>query len=310
MHTRTIDRDTFTVPGAGEYDTTRASLKIQDGCDLMCTFCLIPFARGHERSRDFDDLTRQARDLAARGHREIVLTGVNIGRYRDGRRTLMDVIDGLELIAGLDRIRISSIEPTTIPDALLDRMADSSKVCRHLHVPLQSGDDAILGAMKRRYTADDYAAFVERAAARVPGLAVGTDVMVGFPGETEAAFERTVRLATELPFSYLHVFSYSERPGTAASRLLGAVPSSVIAARSRALSDLSRARRLAFYRGFEGRDIDVLFEKSRERGWQTGLTDNFIRVGVRTDRTLTGERHAVRITGVMDGLAVGTLRDA
>ncbi|HZS11752.1 MAG TPA: tRNA (N(6)-L-threonylcarbamoyladenosine(37)-C(2))-methylthiotransferase MtaB [Nitrospirales bacterium] len=251
LHTRTIDRETFTVPGAGEYDTTRASLKVQDGCDFMCAFCLIPFARGHERSRDVDDILREARALAARGHRELVLTGVNIGRYREGGRTLLDVIDRLETIAGLDRIRVSSIEPTTIPDALLDRMVGSSKLCRHLHVPLQSGDDGILSSMKRRYTVAEYAAFVERAAARVPDIAIGTDVMVGFPGETEAAFERTVRLSNDLPFSYLHVFSYSERPGTAANRLPDTVPSSIIAARSRTVSDISRAKRLAFYRRFE-----------------------------------------------------------
>ena len=185
LHTKTLDRDDFVLDGTGDYDSTRANLKIQDGCNFMCSFCLIPLARGRERSRKMDDAIREAEALAARGHREVVLTGVNIGRYEQDGRPLLELIRQLERIAGLDRIRISSIEPTTIPDELLDYMATSSKLCRHLHLPLQSGNDDMLRMMNRRYTIRDYAAFVDKAMRRIPDLALGTDLLVGFPGETD-----------------------------------------------------------------------------------------------------------------------------
>src|SRR5262249_2991450 len=157
-------------------------LKIQEGCDFVCAFCIIPRSRGRARSRDFADLVREARALAALGHREVVLTGVNIGTYQNGARTLGDEIRALEDIEGLDRIRVSSIEPTTIDDAILDLMASGGKLCPYLHVPLQSGDDAVLSGMRRRYGAADYRGFLNRAEECVRGITFGTDVIVGFPG--------------------------------------------------------------------------------------------------------------------------------
>ena len=307
LHTRTVSRDDFTIEGIGEYQETRANLKVQDGCNFMCSFCIIPFSRGHERSRRPDDILREAEGLVTRGHREVVVTGVNVGRYRCEGLTLADVIRRLEAVPGLDRIRISSIEPTTISDELLERMAGPSKLCRYLHVPLQSGDDGILQAMNRRYTAGEYARFIEKAVRTVPDLGLGTDLMVGFPGEADSAFANTRALATDLPFAYFHVFSYSPRRGTAAAKLPGAVPSPTIKARSEELCALSRAKRLKFYHRFVGQTVSVLFETRHRSGLFTGLTDNYIRVGVPTDEDLSNQIRLVHLTGTTDGLAVGAL---
>ncbi len=307
LHTKTLNRDDFVLDGAGDYDSKRANLKIQDGCNFMCSFCLIPFARGHERSRRMDDTVREAEALVARGHRELVLTGVNIGRYTQDGSSLLDLIQRLEHITGLERIRISSIEPTTVPDDLLEHMATSTKLCRHLHLPLQSGDDGILQAMNRRYSVSDYAKFVEKAMRTVPDLGLGTDVLIGFPGESDAQFANTLAAATDLPFSYLHVFSYSKRPGTAAVRMADAVPSATVKARSRILAELSRAKRMAFYQRYVGSTVDVLFETKDDAGRWTGLTGNYMRVGVTADNDLTNSLRRVAIEGTMDGLAVGRM---
>lgn len=307
IHTRTIEHEDFVVEGVGSYATTRANLKIQDGCQFMCAFCLIPFARGRERSRKLDDVLREAEALAERGHRELVLTGVNIGRYRDGEVDLLGLIQHLENIPGIDRIRISSIEPTTIPDGLLEHMADSPKLCRHLHVPVQSGDDRILKAMNRRYSCLEYRMEIERAVARVPGLCVGTDVLVGFPGEDDRAFANTKALVEDVPFAYLHVFPYSKRPGTAAARLSGIIPSPVIKTRSRELIELSRQKRGIFYQRFIGHRVSVLFEsRQADRLW-VGLTDQYVRVGVPSSLELSNTLGEVMITGVMEDLAIGQL---
>jgi len=305
LHTKMLDREDFTLDGTGDYDSTRANLKIQDGCNFMCSFCLIPFARGHERSRRMNDTVREAGELVARGHRELVLTGVNIGQYEQDGCSLLDLIQRLEQIDGLDRIRISSIEPTTISDDLLEHMAVSSKLCRHLHLPLQSGDDDVLRAMNRRYTVQDYAAFVDRAMHLIPDLGLGTDVLVGFPGEGDAQFANTLAAATDLPFSYLHVFAYSKRPGTAASRMAGTVSAASIKSRGNTLSKLSRAKRMAFYQRYVGSTVDVLFETKDGTGRWTGLTSNYMRVAVPTDNDLTNSLRHVAIEGTMDGLAVG-----
>ena len=304
LHTRTIDRDDFVMPGVGDYTSVRANLKIQDGCNFMCSFCIIPFARGHERSRQFDDVIREADALAARGHRELVLTGVNIGRYEDRGRSLVDLVQRLETIAGVDRIRISSIEPTTVTDELLDYMATSRKLCRYLHIPLQSGDDKILHAMNRQYTVKDYTDLVERALSRIPELGLGTDLLVGFPGEGESQFAKTLSSARDLPFAYFHVFGFSKRPGTAATRFKPAIHPSTIKARCRTLSALSRSKRWAFAHGYTGRTLEVLFE-GHDQGLWTGFTDNYLRVGVASRQALRNTVRPVTITGAMDELAVG-----
>jgi threonylcarbamoyladenosine tRNA methylthiotransferase MtaB len=308
LHTRSIERLEFELPGTGEHDTIRAPLKIQDGCDFMCSFCIIPFARGHERSRSLADLLREAADLASRGHRELVLTGVNIGRFEAAGRNLLDLIRHLETIPGIDRIRISSIEPTTISDGLLEYMAASAKLCHYLHIPLQSGDDAVLRAMNRRYSTRDYRLLIEKAMSRIPDLGLGTDLMVGFPGETQEQFARTQTFVADLPFDYFHVFTYSKRPGTAAARRTQTTSSKVIGARRDALVALSRSKRLSAYQQYVGRQVAVLFESQGPEGLWTGLTGNFIRMGVRSGEALRNQIREVVVTGVMDRLAVGQLR--
>jgi threonylcarbamoyladenosine tRNA methylthiotransferase MtaB len=304
-HTRTIEREDFVLPGTAYSDSTRALLKIQDGCDFMCSFCLIPFARGRERSRTLEDVLREAQELTAHGYRELVLTGVNIGRYAYKGLTLLDLLRELEAIPGVGRIRISSIEPTTVPVALLEHVAGSTKLCHFLHLPLQSGDDGILRAMNRRYGVRDYDALVDQARALMPDLGLGTDLMVGFPGEDAQAFDNTVRTVERLPFSYCHVFSYSSRPGTAATRLTDQVPATVIRQRSKDLSSLSRRKTLAFYQAQIGQTVPVLFERGERDGFRTGLTGNFTRVAVAADAAQAGSIHDVTITGITDGLAYG-----
>jgi threonylcarbamoyladenosine tRNA methylthiotransferase MtaB len=309
LHTRTIDREDFTLPEYGEPDSTRALLKIQDGCNVMCSFCLIPFARGHERSRLQDDVIREAEILVAGGYREIVLTGVNIGQYSHGGLDLVGLISHLEAIEGLERIRISSIEPTTITNTLLDRMASSSKLCPYLHIPLQSGDDAILSSMNRPYNVDEYRQLIHRAVAAIPQLGLGTDIMVGFPGETEEAFEHTVDRVRELPFSYFHVFTYSQRPGTAAIKLPGQVPIAVARKRAKVLADLSRQKRLTFAERYIGSTLSVLFESGSTDGFRLGVTPNFLKVGVPSHLDLTNHVKEVRIIGTSDRWAVGQLTE-
>lgn len=307
QHSR-IDPENFLLDGVGTYTTTRANLKIQDGCQFMCTFCLIPFARGRERSRLREDALREAEALVARGHRELVLTGVNVGQYEDQGQDLLGLIHDLESIEGLDRLRISSIEPTTIPDALLAHMAVSKKLCRHLHVPLQSGDDGILRAMNRRYTIYEYRRFMKQALDQIPGLCFGTDIMVGFPGEGTREFQNTYQVVQELPFAYVHVFSYSPRPGTAALRLPNAVSPSVTKHRSRELHQLSALKRQAFDQQFLGQEVFVLFESEGKDGYWTGLTDHYVRVSVRSTTPLSNQWLPVVITGVKADGVVGLLQ--
>ena len=309
IHTKKIDHENFVIEGTGHYSATRANLKIQDGCQFMCAFCIIPFARGRERSRRSEDAIQEARGLAERGHRELVLTGVNIGQYRHDGKNLLGLIQRLEEIKGIDRIRISSIEPTTIPEGLLEYMATSEKLCRYLHIPLQSGDDTILKGMNRRYSVGDFIQYIQRAVKIVPDLCVGTDVMVGFPGESEEHFANTQVVIEDLPLAYLHVFSYSGRPGTAAVRLNQLVPTRTIQARSRKLAELSRFKRLAYYQRYVGQKVQVLFESRNRQGAWTGLTDNYVRVGVRAPEELGNAIKPVVITGITDGLAVGHLMD-
>ncbi len=306
-HTQTMSKDDFFLPEHGTPCSTRALVKIQDGCGDMCSFCIIPFARGHERSRAFDDVIREVETFVAEGFREVVLTGVNIGQYAHGGRNFCALLRRLEMVSGLERLRISSIEPTTVTDELLEMMAGSSKICPHLHIPLQSGDDGILRAMNRRYSAGEYAALVKRAARNIKGLGLGTDLMVGFPGETEAAFNNTKALATDLPFAFLHVFSYSRRPGTAAAKLGGQPSASVVKKRADTLLDIARRARLAFHNRQIGDTVAVLFEQGTHDGYRCGTTPNFTKVAVAGVEGLERAMTSVRLTAATDRWALGHL---
>ena len=306
VHHERIDPDNFLLEGVGEHSTTRANLKIQDGCQFMCAFCLIPFARGRERSRFVDDAIREAEALVQRGHRELVLTGVNIGQYQDHAIDLLGLIARLEAIEGLERIRISSIEPTTIPEGLLEYMQTSRKVCRFLHVPLQSGDNGILQQMNRRYSVKDYQETMEGALRMIPDVCFGTDVMAGFPGEGLREFSNTLALIQDLPFSYLHVFSYSPRTGTASTKMADSVSPKVINERSQILREVSRQKREIFHQRFLGQKLSVLFEHEVDGVW-SGLTDHYLRVEVRASRNLKNTIQSVVATGVMSDRLLGFL---
>jgi threonylcarbamoyladenosine tRNA methylthiotransferase MtaB len=309
-HTKTMSRTEFELPEYGEPDSTRALVKIQDGCSAMCSFCIIPFARGHERSRKLADIVCEVNSLVHRGFKEIVLTGVNIGQYQQEGQDFCGLLRRLESVAGLERIRISSIEPTTVHDALLDLMAASSKVCPFLHIPLQSGDDHILSAMNRRHTAQQYMRLIERAVTRIPRLGLGTDVMVGFPGETDAAFRNTTAVIMGLPFSYLHVFAYSARPGTAALRLSDHVAPAAVTTRSKLLQEIACAKRLAFHNKQIGSTVSALFESGVQDGYRIGTAPNFTKVAVAATEDLQHQIKPVTITAATDRWAMGQIVEA
>jgi len=291
---------TFTIDGAGYYPSnTRANIKVQEGCDFVCAFCLIPRSRGRARSRQFDDIVREATMLAASGHRELVVTGVNIGTYRDGRYRLPDVLTALGDIDGLDRVRLSSIEPTTISDTIVRQMeSGTGKLCPYLHVPLQSGDDGVLAAMRRRYTAAQYRGFIENAAARVPNLGLGTDVIVGFPGEDSHAFQRSAEVIQSLPYTHVHVFSFSARPRTSAYAMAGRVEPGVIRMRSEQMHRLAESRKAEYYAAQKNHRLRVLCETRGRGTTYYGFADNYVRVRVNSENDVRNKLIAVRATGV------------
>ncbi len=266
----------------------RAFVKVQEGCDAFCSFCVIPFARGRSRSRGLVSTLDQVKRLVDSGYQEVVLTGVNVGEYgRDleaadlcGSVDLLGLLEAVDGIPGLRRFRVSSIEVSHLSDDVIDLLAGSRRFCRHLHVPLQSGDDGILGAMRRPYTCSEYLKRLERLVERVPGIGIGGDVMVGFPGEAEEAYRRTVETITESPLAYLHVFPFSVREGTPAARMENQVSPSTKKRRAAELRDLGSAKKRAFIAGFLGEALEVLFEGRREpeTGHLQGVTDNYIRV--------------------------------
>jgi threonylcarbamoyladenosine tRNA methylthiotransferase MtaB len=307
-----VSREDFSISFAGEaaFDK-RAGIKVQDGCGFACSFCVIPRARGGPRSRNFDNLLAEARSLAARGVRELVLTGVNIGLYDSGGRGITDVVDAIASVPGVDRLRIGSIEPTTVPDAILERMADPSHpLLPHLHLPMQSGCDRILRDMRRHYDRDTYAGFVRKAAMRVPGIHIGTDILVGFPGETDAEFSETLAFFESLPFASAHVFSYSERQGTAAAARRDQVPVPVRQQRSIALRRASAARLHQFMEHHLGRVMPVLFEDPAPGHWP-GLTDNYLRVivpaGQAASLDLANKVRPVRLERIQADFIEGSL---
>nr|BCX00945.1 MAG: tRNA (N(6)-L-threonylcarbamoyladenosine(37)-C(2))-methylthiotransferase MtaB [Bacteroidota bacterium] len=260
-------------------ERTRAFLKIQDGCDYRCSFCTIPRARGPSRSVPLQTVLEQVRALAEEGVQEIVLSGVNVGDY--GRKmgtSLLELLQALDEIGSIARYRISSIEPNLLSPEIIDFVASSERFMPHFHIPLQSGSDAILARMRRRYRRALYAERVYYIKERIPDACIGVDVIVGFPGETEERFQETYTFLEELPVSYLHVFTYSERPGTPAASMEGVVPIPVRAERNRMLRLLSQAKREAFYAEHAGTIRPVLVEAAEQDGRLSGFTDNYIRV--------------------------------
>lgn len=295
--------DSRPVPPA--FDTTRALVKVQDGCDFGCAYCIVPRARGRPHSRPLADVTAELQRTAAAGFREVVLTGANLGCYADGPHRLIDVVRAAESLPGLDRIRLSSIEITTTERAIVDHMAVSEKLCRFLHLPLQSGDATILGAMGRRYTPDEYRAVVDYAVSRIPDLGLGADVIVGFPGEDDAAFEAGFRLIEALPFSNLHVFPYSRREGTRAATLPGQIPAAVKKERVHRLLDLAARKRDAFARRFLGRTVSVLVERVDDKGQARGWTGEYLEARMPADQHARNRLVAMRVDRIEAGRLIG-----
>lgn len=265
----------------GVDDRTRAFLKVQDGCDFNCAFCTIPLARGESRSQSIEACLSQARQLVEMGYKEIILTGVNVGDFgkKDGT-SLLQLLKNLDTVDGIERIRISSIEPNLLNEELLDFWLQSEKICDHFHVPLQHGTDEILRKMRRRYTSEYYQKLIHRIREKSPDAGIGVDVIVGFPGETEELFEQNFNLIHDLPLSYLHVFTYSERPNTPSIDFEGRIEPRVRYSHSDRLRLLGQLKKSGFYQSQKGQIRPVLIEGSIEGNMLSGYTDNYVRVKV------------------------------
>ena len=289
---------------------TRSFLKVQDGCDYTCAFCTIPLARGSSRSLDINAITETARGIIAKGFREIVLSGVNVGDY--GRKigtSLYDLLRRLVDLPGDFRVRISSIEPNLLTDDIIALTQSNPKMCSHFHIPLQSGSSSVLKLMRRRYSAELYRERIDAIVELLPDCGIGIDVIVGHPGETEEDFLASYDFLVRLPFSYLHVFNYSERPETFALSLQGQVPAPERARRSRMLRILSDKKRHAFYESHCGSIQRVLFESEDHDGCTTGLTEHYVRVGVPFNPQLEGKLIPVKLLEVGQGLVMGRVAE-
>lgn len=290
------------VPAYSFGDRTRTFLKVQDGCDYSCTFCTIPLARGASRSDTIANVIEQAKQISASGVKEIVLTGVNLGDFgiRNGQREdkFFDLVKALDEVEGIDRIRISSIEPNLLTDEIIAFVSTSKRFVPHFHIPLQSGSDKILGLMRRRYKRDLYVNRVAKIKQLMPDCCIGVDVIVGFPGETREDFIDTYNFLNDLNVSYLHVFTYSERENTLAAEMKGTVPGSTRADRSKMLHILSDKKRRAFYETQIGKTDEVLFEGDIKEGFMHGFTRNYVKVKVKYDPVLVNELKKVCLTNI------------
>ena len=269
------------VPSCSRGDRTRYFLKVQDGCDYMCTYCTIPFARGFSRNGKIDELVKQAEEAAREGGKEIVLTGVNIGDFgKSTGETFFDLVKALDGVEGIERFRISSIEPNLLTDEIIEFVAQSKRFMPHFHIPLQSGSDEVLKLMHRRYDTTLFAHKVERIKTLIPHAFIGVDVIVGTRGETQDYFDDAFRFIESLDISQLHVFSYSERPGTMALKIDHEVTAQEKHERSQRLLALSDAKTSAFYAKFIGNELPILVEKSSDDEVMHGFTSNYIRVEI------------------------------
>ncbi|MCX6240369.1 MAG: tRNA (N(6)-L-threonylcarbamoyladenosine(37)-C(2))-methylthiotransferase MtaB [Bacteroidetes bacterium] len=289
------------IPSFSYGDRTRSFLKIQDGCDYYCSYCTIPMARGHSRSDTIAHTISSALEIVNYGIREIVLTGVNIGDF--GRHTgenLLQLMEALEQVQGLDRIRISSIEPDLLTDEIIDFASGSRKFMPHFHIPLQSGSDKILKAMKRKYSLEVYSGRVGSIRNKIPLACIASDVIVGFPGESDDDFRDTYEYLSHLPVSYMHVFTYSKRENTLASRIDEEVPGKIKKERSKDLHNLSEQKKQAFYRENQGRLVHVLFESDNSQGWMHGFSENYIKVKTKYDASLSNQIRTVILNKLDD----------
>ena len=310
VHSCEIAETDFYVGSYSIGDRTRAFLKVQDGCDYKCTYCTIPMARGISRSDTIENILSNAKKISDKGIKEIVLTGVNIGDYCKGEfgnkkheHTFLELVQALDKVEGIERLRISSIEPNLIKDETIDFIAQSNSFVPHFHIPLQSGSNEILKKMKRRYLRELYVSRVAKIREVMPDACIGVDVIVGFPGETDELFLETYYFLNDLDISYLHVFTYSERDNTEAVLMDGVVPDEVRAKRSKMLRGLSAKKRNAFYESQLGKEKTVLFESDNKQGYIHGFTENYVKVKAPWDPALVNTLHKVKLTKIdVDGM--------
>jgi len=298
------------VPGFSERERTRAFVKVQDGCDYFCSFCTIPLARGSSRSANIEETLAKIRQVATGPVREIVLTGVNLGDFGVNHgEDFYNLIQELDKLDTVDRFRISSIEPNLLSNEIIEFVARSQRFVPQFHIPLQSGSDEILGRMRRRYKTDLYKSRVERILHLMPHCAIGVDVIVGFPGETEEEFLKTYQFLNELDIAYLHVFPYSERPNTTAKKMQGRIAQSVRHDRVGMLRSLSEKKRRAFYGNNLGATRPVLFEAEEKSGFMHGFTDNYIKVKAAYDPLLVNEIANVKLENMNEDGTMSSMLD-
>lgn len=310
VHSCEIQEADFYVGSYSIGDRTRAFLKVQDGCDYKCTYCTIPLARGISRSDTMENVLKNAREISEKNIKEIVLTGVNIGDYGKGEfgnkkheHTFLDLVTELDKVEGIERLRISSIEPNLLKNETIELVSKSRAFVPHFHVPLQSGSNDILKKMKRRYMRELYVDRVSKIKEVMPHACIGVDVIVGFPGETDELFLETYNFLNELDISYLHVFTYSERDNTEAADMDGVVPKNVRSKRSKMLRGLSAKKRRAFYEQQLGTERTVLFEGENKEGYIHGFTENYVKVKAPWNPELVNTLHKVELTKIdEDGL--------
>ena len=305
VHSCEIEEADFYVGSYAIGDRTRAFLKVQDGCDYKCTYCTIPLARGISRSDTLQNVLKNAAEISAKGIKEIVLTGVNIGDYGKGEfgnkkheHTFLDLVKALDTVEGIRRLRISSIEPNLLRNETIDFVAQSNSFVPHFHIPLQSGSDAILKLMSRRYLSSLYVDRVKRIKEAMPHACIGVDVIVGFPGETDEHFLETYNFLNELDISYLHVFTFSERDNTKAVEMDGVVPKKVRHKRSKMLRGLSVKKRRAFYESQLGSVRTVLFEAENKEGYIHGFTENYVKVKAPWNPELVNTLQQLKLTEI------------
>jgi threonylcarbamoyladenosine tRNA methylthiotransferase MtaB len=305
VHSCEIEDANFYESSYSIGDRTRAFLKVQDGCDYKCTYCTIPLARGISRSDTLNNVLKNAQIISEQGIKEIVLTGVNIGDYGKGEfgnkvheHTFFDLVQALDKVDGIHRFRISSIEPNLLNNETIDFVSNSNSFVPHFHIPLQSGSDELLKKMKRRYLRSTFTDRVETIKKTMPNACIGVDVIVGFPGETDAMFLETYNYLNELDISYLHVFTYSERPNTEAVLLDGVVPKNIRHKRSKMLRGLSVKKRRAFYESQLGKSLTVLFESENKEGYIYGFTENYVKVKTTWNPELVNTLHQVTLTKI------------
>jgi threonylcarbamoyladenosine tRNA methylthiotransferase MtaB len=290
---------------AEDSNRTRAYLKVQDGCNYICSFCIIPFSRGRDRSSILENVILEAEDLIKQGFKEITLTGVNIGEYKDNGRRIEDLVEAISDLKGLERLRISSIEPNTVSDRLLDIISERSNIMPHMHIPIQSGSSEILKKMRRHYDRYGIEKILDRICKKLPNLALGSDFIVGFPSETDENFNDTVSLIESYPFTYYHTFTYSSRQKTIAEKMEGHINSHIKFSRSEYLRKLAEVKKLQFAEKNIGKSLNLLIEGQNVKGYINGFTENYIKVNVESTNSYENQLKKIEIIDAKTDFVLG-----